>query len=241
MSAMDNHLKGKTVLLSGATSGLGRALALGLAAEGCRLAVCGRDAGKLAALTQALALPPDRLLAKAFDLTDHAAAAAFAEAALRALGRVDILINNAGANLAKAGVGEADLATFAAMLDLNCTAQLALTQPIWRSMQASGGGRVVNVVSSAALHSSAGIAGYTASKGAFRALTGVMRREGKPLGIHVTGVYPGGIDTPFRAQARPDYLRPETVAEAIIGLLRLSADAAVHDLVLRPPVEDNFA
>lgn len=238
---MHNHLQGKTVLLSGASSGLGRALALRLASEGCRLALCGRDPGKLAALAAELALPSDRLLTRAFDLTDHAAAARFATDTLRALGRIDVLVNNAGANLGKSPVAETDLAAFAAMLDLNCTAQLALTQPIWKAMQAAGGGRVVNVVSSAALHASPGIAGYTASKGAFHALTGVMRREGKPLGIHVTGVYPGGIDTPFRTQARPDYLRPETVAEAIVALLCLPADAAVHELVLRPPVEDNFA
>lgn len=233
-------LKGKTILLSGATSGLGQALAHRLAAEGCRLAVCGRDAAKLATLVRELALPVDRLLAEAFDLTDHTASAGFAERALRSFGRVDVLINNAGANLGKAAVGDVDLKAFAAMLDLNCTAQLALTQPIWRAMAAAGGGRVVNVVSSAALHSGAGIAGYTASKGAFHALTGVMRREGRPLGIHVTGVYPGGIDTPFRAQARPDYLRPETVAEAIVACLRLPGDAAVHELVLRPPVEENY-
>lgn len=238
---MDSRLKGKTVLLSGATSGLGRALAVQLAAEGCRLAVCGRDPAKLATLVGDLALPADRLLSEAFDLTDHPVAAAFASRTLAAFGRIDVLINNAGANLAKAAVGDVDLRTFAAMLNLNCTAQLALTQPVWRAMQAAGGGRIVNVVSSAALHASPGIAGYTAAKGAFHALTGVMRREGKPLGIHVSGVYPGGIDTPFRAQARPDYLRPETVAEAIVGLLRLPADAAVHELVLRPPVEDNFS
>lgn len=236
-----NTLKGKVILISGATSGLGRHLAHQLAAEGCILAVCGRDPAKLAELTRGLALPVGRLLAKAFDLTDHAAAAVFAAEALRTFDHVDVLINNAGANLAKQSVSETDLATFTAMLDLNCTAQLALTQPIWKAMQVAGRGRVVNVISSAALHSSAGISGYTASKGAFRALTGVMRREGKPLGIHVTGVYPGGIDTPFRAQARPDYLKPETVAEAIVGLLRLPADAAVHELVLRPPVEDNFS
>ena len=238
---MNDALKGKTILLSGATSGLGRALALQLAANGCRLAICGRDTSKLATLVAELALPADRILAKAFDLTDHAASADFAQESLRTFGRVDVLINNAGANLGKATVGEVDLAAFAAMLDLNCTAQLALTQPIWRAMVAAGGGRILNIVSSAALHSSASIAGYTASKGAFHALTGVMRREGRPLGIHVTGVYPGGIDTPFRAQARPDYLRPETVAEAIVACLRLPGDAAVHELVLRPPVEDNFS
>jgi NAD(P)-dependent dehydrogenase (short-subunit alcohol dehydrogenase family) len=234
-------LRDKAVLLSGATSGLGRALARGLAAEGCRLAICGRSPAKLAALEAELALPSPRLLGRAFDLTDHAAAATFAGDALGHLGGIDILINNAGANLGKAPAGDIDLGGFAAMLDLNCTAQLALTQPAWRAMAAAGGGRVVNILSSATRFATAGMGGYTAAKAAFDGLTGVLRREGKPLGIHVTAVYPGGIDTPFRALPRPDYLRPETVAEAILGLLRLPGDAAVHELVLRPPVEDNLA
>jgi len=234
-------LRDQAVLLSGATSGIGRALALRLASEGCRLALCGRSPAKLASLEAELALPSARLVARAFDLADHTAAAAFAGDALSRLGRVDILINNAGANLGKAAAADIDLAAFAAMLDLNCTAQLALTQPVWRAMAAAGGGRVVNIVSSAARFSTAGLGGYTASKAAFDGLTGVLRREGKPLGIQVTAVYPGGVDTPFRAQARPDYLRPETVAEAVVGLLRLPAGAAAHELVLRPSVEDNFA
>jgi NADP-dependent 3-hydroxy acid dehydrogenase YdfG len=234
-------LRDRAVLISGATSGLGRALALRLAAEGCRLALCGRSPAKLAELETALAMPASRLVTRAFDLTDRAAATGFATDALKALGRVDVLVNNAGANLGKAGIGDIDLGVFAAMLDLNCTAQLALTQPVWRAMAATGGGRIVNIVSSAARFSTAGMGGYTASKAAFDGLTGVMRREGRPLGIHVTAVHPGGIDTPFRTQARPDYLRAETVAEAVVALLRLPADAAAHELVLRPPVEDNFA
>jgi len=234
-------LRDTAVILSGASSGLGAALARLLAAEGCRLALCGRDPSKLARVAEGLALPPDRLIARAFDLTDPAAAAGFAREALGFLGRADALVNNAGANLGKQAVGEMDLARLAAMLDLNCVAQLALTQPVWRAVAAAGGGRVVNILSSATRFASPTMGGYTASKAAFAALTDVMRKEGRPLGIRVTGVFPGGIDTPFRAAERPDYLRPETVAEAVAGLLRLPAEAAVHELVVRPMAEDNFA
>lgn len=234
-------LRDTAVILSGASSGLGAALARRLAGEGCRLALCGRDPAKLSAVAGSLGLGPDRLLARAFDLTDPAAAAGFAREALAFLGRADALVNNAGANLGKQPVADMELAKLAAMLDLNCVAQLALTQPVWRAMAAAGRGRVVNILSSAARFASPSMGGYTASKAAFAALTDVMRKEGRPLGIQVTGVYPGGIDTPFRPAPRPDYLRPETVAEAVAGLLRLPAEAAVHELVLRPASEDNFA
>ncbi len=235
------RLTDQTVLISGATSGLGYALAQRLAQEGCRLALCGRSSERLKKLLSELALPSDRVFSQAFDLCDHTAAADFARKAEATLGGIEILINNAGANLGKASTAEINLKSFAAMLDLNCTAQLALTQPIWAGMTARGRGRVMNILSSAVHYASPTLGGYTASKGAFAALTQVMRREGKPLGIHVTAVYPGGIDSPFRAVARPDYLKPATVAEALVGILNLPAEAAVHEYVLRPPVEDNFA
>lgn len=235
------RLTNQTVLISGATSGLGYALAQRLAQEGCRLALCGRSPERLKKLVSELALPSDRVFSQAFDLCHHTAAANFAREAEAALGSIEILINNAGANLDKAAIAEINLETFAAMQDLNCTAQLALTQPVWSAMAARGRGRVMNILSSAVHYASPTLGGYTASKGAFAALTQVMRREGKPLGIHVTAVYPGGIDSPFRAVARPDYLKPDTVAEALVGLLNLPAEAAVHEYVLRPPIEDNFA
>ena len=237
---MDNF-RDMTVILSGASSGLGAALARQLAKEGCRLALCGRNPDKLRAVTEGLGLPPDRLLARAFDLTDPAETRRFTTEALAFLGRVDVLINNAGANLGKQGIAEMDLSRLAAMLDLNCVAQLALTQPVWRVMAAHGGGRVINILSSATRFASPTMGGYTASKAAFTALTDVMRKEGRPLGIAVTGVFPGGIDTPFRTTARPDYLTAEAVAEAVTGILRLPAGAAVHELVLRPMIEDNFS
>jgi len=236
---MDLGIAGRWALVCAASKGLGKGCAQALVREGVHVVVTARGRETLEATAAELrALNPGvEVRAVAGDITTPEGRAA----ALAAAPQLDILVNNAGANLGKASVGEADLATFAAMLDLNCTAQLALTQPVWRAMARTGGGRVVNVVSSAARFSVAGIAGYTASKTALDGRTGVMRREGKPLGIHVTAVYPGGIDTPFRAQARADYLRPETVAEAIVGLLRLPDEAAAHELVLRPPVEDNFA
>ena len=81
---------------------------------------------------------------------------------------------------------------------------------------------------------------YAASKAAQKSLCDTLRKEGREANIGVTAVYPGGVDTDFRPQARPEYMRPESVAEAIAGALLLPDDAVMHELVLRPMCETNF-
>jgi len=102
-------------------------------------------------------------------------------------------------------------------------------------------GLVVNVLSTVCLYSNEGIGGYTASKCAFDGLAKVLRKELRADGVRVANVYPGGIDTPFRPAARPEYLAAASVAEAILGLAEADENVAPDELVLRPLVERNFA
>jgi NAD(P)-dependent dehydrogenase (short-subunit alcohol dehydrogenase family) len=81
---------------------------------------------------------------------------------------------------------------------------------------------------------------YTTMKAGLRDLTKVLTKEVRASGVQVTAVYPGGVDTEFRANARPDYLRPESAARLIVDTLFAPEDAVVHDLVFRPMCETNF-
>jgi NADP-dependent 3-hydroxy acid dehydrogenase YdfG len=81
---------------------------------------------------------------------------------------------------------------------------------------------------------------YGATKWGLLGLTKSLIKEARPYSIRVTALSPGGTDTTFRAESRPQYLRPETVAEAILFVASLPEEAVVHDLVMRPIVETNF-
>ena len=236
-----NSLTDKIVLLAGATSGIGRCLAIQLAAQGARLALCGRSQEKLARLIAELEStghPP--ALARAFCLSSEEAILEFVADTQTQLGPADILINCAGANTSRAPVSELETADLDWMMTVNFRAAFLFMREAFRQMQPRGSGHIVNVVSTVALFGNPGLGGYTASKWALEGLTKVFRKEAKTSGIKVTSVHPGGTDTDFRPADRPEYMSPESVAQAIVSVLALPDDAVVHDLVLRPPVEDNF-
>jgi short-subunit dehydrogenase len=81
---------------------------------------------------------------------------------------------------------------------------------------------------------------YTTMKHALHGFTGCLTKEARTLGIKVTAVYPGGVDTGFRPVARPDYLRPESAARMIVQCVLSPDDVVVHELTYRPMVETNF-
>ena len=236
-----NPLAEKTIFLSGATSGIGRALALRLADKGASLALCGRSKEKLAEIVQLCRdAGAPAIFAQAFDATDNDAVRQFVHEAAATLGSPVILINNAGANPGKSLVAEQNITELEYMWALNCRSPWVFTQACHPLMAASGGGHVVNILSTTLRFANETVAGYTASKAACEAWTNIYRKEARNKNIRVTGVYPGGTDTPFRAVDRPDYMRPETVAEAIYQALILPPDATVHEIILRPLVEENF-
>ena len=224
-----------TALITGASRGIGCALAKLLAARGVTVFAAGRDAALL-----------DRLRAEAGcrtwagDLRDPEAVLALYAAAKAALGEVDWLVNNAGFNNRKAPLAETGLDEFEAQYAVNLRAPYLLCREALRDMSRRRCGHMVNVISSCALHANETMGVYSAMKWGLRGLTGVLVKEARPYSVKVTAVYPGGTDTAFRAQPRPDYLRPESVAEAIASVLFAPADLVVHELTFRPFAESNF-
>ncbi len=234
-------LSGKIIYLTGATRGIGRAVALRLAPEGALLALCGRDKAALEEVkSEALRLGARSVFSRAFDLRDEGAVESFYQGACKELGPPDILINNAGYNERKAYLWETTTEEFDRMVAVNLRAPYLLMRLAFGHMKEKGGGHVVNILSTVCHFDNERMSIYTATKKGLQGLTDVFRKEARPHNIAVTSIYPGGVDTDFRPQKRPDYMRPESVAEAVVAVLKAPEDLIVHHLTFRPQVETNF-
>ena len=230
-------LEGRTVVLTGASRGIGRSLAGCLAAEGARLGICGRDKAALSELEGELGRP---VVTAAFDLCFEAPALDFLAKVRAELGAIDVLINNAGFNPRKAPLVEVATEEFDSILAVNLRAPFLLMRECARDMKEKGGGHVINILSTVCHSDMETMGAYTAAKEGLRALTNVFRKEVLEDGIRVTAVYPGGTDTDFRPNSRPDYMKPSSVAAAVLTALTLPEDLVVHELTFRPMVENNF-
>jgi NAD(P)-dependent dehydrogenase (short-subunit alcohol dehydrogenase family) len=234
-------LKNKTVLLTGATSGLGKELLLQLLNQGAKVAYCGRSAEKMEEIMRELSgYDSSRIYSETFCLSDENRIIDFVKATLTHFGKIDLLINNAGLNNNRNSLTEISTADLDWMITINFRAPMIFMREVGNVMISQQEGLVVNILSSVCLFSNEGLGGYTASKAALDAATKVYRKEMRKRNVRVLSVYPGGIDTPFRAKDRPDYLAPKQAAEVILNALNTDSFIAMDELVFRPMVETNF-
>ncbi|MFS1703831.1 SDR family oxidoreductase [Alteromonas sp. AMM-1] len=229
----------KHLLLTGASSGIGRELAVLAAEQGYRLSLCGRSADKLNS-TLALLNTTDNVHSQAFCVTDESARTVFFHNAIAANGAVDVLINCAGLNNVRLKADVTPIEQLDWLMKVNCYAPIECIKAVLPGMKQQGCGTIINVLSTVCLFSNPGIAAYTASKAALDAYTKVMRKELAEQHIKMLSVYPGGVDTDFREASRPEYLSAKDVADAIMTMLSSTANAHIHELVIRPEAERNY-
>jgi short-subunit dehydrogenase len=193
----------KNVLLTGASSGIGRELAKQLAARGARLAVAARrrpQLDSLAAEISAAGHPPPAIVEA--DLSAPGAARELAGASVEALGGVDVLINNAGGGVGGhiAAVGDRKEAREA--FEVNYWSPLALIQALAPPMRERGSGAIVNVTSMGQVSTWPGFGAYAATKAALSLATETLAMEMTGSGVHVMEVLPGPIDTAVQGETR---------------------------------------
>jgi len=192
----DARLRGQTALITGGSSGLGRATALALAGAGADVAVLARGAEELqVAVGQARALGV-RASAHAVDLSDAAAIDRAVSQVLAELGPVDVLVNAAGTD-APGPVADLDVADWDRVLDVNLRASFLLAKAVWPGMRDRGGGTIVNVSSVAGRRGWANASAYCAAKFAVEGFMESLAPVAASAGVTVTVVEPGAVASSF--------------------------------------------
>jgi len=205
---VDLRLTDKVAVVTGSSRGIGKAIATGLAAEGCRVTLCARDAEALERTAAELRATGAQVLAVIADVGKPEDPARVVEETMRAFGRIDILVNNVGgARTAGPFLETADTAWQAAV-DLNVLAGVRFSRLVVPEMQKVGGGVIINI-SSIWGRETGGTATYNAVKAAEISLAKSLARELAPLNIRVNSVAPGSIFFPGgswdrRLQADPE-------------------------------------
>ncbi|MCZ7648972.1 MAG: SDR family NAD(P)-dependent oxidoreductase [Planctomycetota bacterium] len=239
------RLDGKTALITGGGSGIGAACAAALAAEGCRVAICGRDARKLETAAAAFKGEP-KILAHPCDVADRASVAALLAWAGKELGRIDILINGAGTNVPNRLIGEVKPEDWDMIMAINVTGAFNMLKGVLPRMRERRDGLVINIGSTAGLRAGAlGGVAYNASKFALKALSISVMDELREEGVRVTTIHPGEVDTPILAnrpkpvtpEHRAKMLHPEDVAAAVLMVACLPPRAEVTELTIKPIVQ----
>jgi len=226
----------QVAIVTGAGSGIGRAVALALGEEGFRLALVGRDADKLRSTADSV---PEALLIAA-DLSEADAALMVVDKTVDRWGRVDVLVNNAGV-APLVPIDETTDTLITETFAINAFAPIRLVASVWPVLRRQESGCVVNVSSMAVADPFPGFSVYAASKGAVDALTRSVINEGRVYGIRAFSVAPGAVETPllrasFSAQAIPPTatLDPRDVARVVVDCIQGRREADLGQTILLP-------
>jgi NADP-dependent 3-hydroxy acid dehydrogenase YdfG len=189
-------LDGKVAVITGGSSGIGRATALALTSEGAAVAIGGRKASALHEVKAAVEAQGGRCLSQVMDVRDEKQVAALIDGAVKQFGRLDIMVNNAGLSY-PGTITDGKVEEWREVLETNILALLIGCREAVRAMKENGGGHIVNISSVAARATGPNGQVYSATKHAVNAISEGLRQEVQPLGICVTTVMPGGTLTNF--------------------------------------------
>jgi NADP-dependent 3-hydroxy acid dehydrogenase YdfG len=239
-------LSGRTIAITGASSGIGEATALACAQAGAAVALAARREDRISALASRIEDEGGRAIALPTDVTDERSARAFVEHAYEQLGGLDGLVNNAGVMLL-GPVVNAPTDEWRTMIEVNLLGLLYCTHAALPVMLEAGKGDIVNVSSVAGRIAVAGSAVYNMTKWGVGAFSEALRQEVTGAGIRVTIVEPGAVATELVGHNRPEIqdmiqglfegltpLSPQDIADAVVYALGRPQNVSINEVLIRP-------
>jgi NAD(P)-dependent dehydrogenase (short-subunit alcohol dehydrogenase family) len=241
------QLKDRVAIVTGASNGLGRAIAEVFAAEGAKVVLAARRKAVLDEVAAGIAAKGGIALAAPTDVSREDEVIALFKQAKDAYGRVDIVVNNAGVPTSTP-VEEMTLAYWQSVIDVNLTAVFLCSREAVKIMKAQGGGRIINMGSISARSTRPNSSAYTATKFAVDGFTRSLTQEGRAYGVVASIIHPGSTATGF-TQGRPagagatpkDYvMAPEEVARVAVLMCTLPPEVNLFDATILPNHQPSF-
>ena len=240
----------KTAIVTGATSGIGRSVAIKLAENGYDLVITGRRTDRLAEVEKELRNAGADVLSLGFDVSKYEEVKANLGMLSGKWAKIDLLVNNAGGALGKEPIQEGDVEDWDRMIDTNVKGLLYVSRTILPMMCRNNGGHIVNLCSIAGkqVYSEGNV--YCASKHAVDAISKAIRIDALPYGVKVTNICPGAVETEFsivrfhgdEEKAAATYkgftpLTAEDIADTIYYCVSLPAHVCINDLTIMPTAQ----
>ena len=238
-----SRLKGQVAIITGASRGIGKAIAQALAKEGAHLILASRSVGALQTLAEELKelSPETQVTVVPTDVTDPKACKALIQTAIDQHGQLDVLINNAGVGAKVALLSEVSDEAISQTIETNLKAPIYLTKYALDAMVPKQSGSIVNINSIAGKIAFPYWAVYDATKAGLKALTEAVAEEQRQNNIRVIGIYPGAVNTDIwdtvdlaNAPNREGMLNVVQIANAILYALKQPQEVYINDISIQP-------
>lgn len=230
------QLEGKTAIVTGASSGIGTAIAKKLVEEGANVVLAARNMGKLTRIEKEIN-QKDNILCVKTDITNREEVTTLALHAKETFGNVDIYVNNAG-KMGSSRVTEGDVANWEEMIDINVKGVLYGIHSVLPDMKERGSGHIVNIASDSGFEVTERLTVYCATKFAVRAISTGLEKELARTGVRTTSISPGMVETPLSSESPFEEgrkkLDPADIANAVVYAVTQPEYVNVNEVLVRP-------
>lgn len=233
---MAKQLDGKTAIVTGASSGIGTAIAKELTKEGANVVLAARNEEKLVEIAKEIN-KKDKILCVPTDVTKQDDVDSLAKRAKKAFGNIDIYVNNAGM-MGSSRVTEGDVSNWDQMIDINIKGVLYGIHPVLPDMKVRGSGHIVNIASDSGFEVTERLTVYCATKFAVRAISAGLEKELANTGVRTTSISPGMVETPLSSKSPFEEgrkkLAPVDIARAVVYAVTQPDYVNVNEVLIRP-------